>query len=365
MLTRRRCAVKRLLDSSRVSRLLGSANGLYKTSHSCILDKVANHEERQSAHKPVTPVTHEETVRSTMSGYIFDIKRYAIHDGPGIRTTVFFKGCPLRCRWCHNPESWKARPELGLRRSRCVRCGRCVDICTRHAISQGEGGPVTDPQKCALCGACVTACSAGAREIIGRKATVADCLAEVRKDVIFYDQSGGGATFSGGEPLMQPEFLLALLEACRAEGIRTAVDTTCHAEPKIMQRVAPAADLFLCDIKHMNRRSHEQYTGVDNRQILDNIATLAKTGREVIIRIPIIPGFNSDESNLRETAQFVQALQTVRRVDILPYNRGGLEKAVRLTGARDLMQAQVPSDDIMNKIAETLRDYGFEVKTGG
>ena len=224
---------------------------------------------------------------------------------------------------------------------------------------------MTDPQKCALCGACVTACSAGAREIIGRKATVADCLAEVRKDVIFYDQSGGGATFSGGEPLMQPEFLLALLEACRAEGIRTAVDTTCHAEPKIMQRVAPAADLFLCDIKHMNRRSHEQYTGVDNRQILDNIATLAKTGREVIIRIPIIPGFNSDESNLRETAQFVQALQTVRRVDILPYNRGGLEKAVRLTGARDLMQAQVPSDDIMNKIAETLRDYGFEVKTGG
>ncbi len=223
---------------------------------------------------------------------------------------------------------------------------------------------MTDPEKCAVCGACVSACPANAREIIGRKMTVAEVLAEVRKDVVFYDQSGGGATFSGGEPLMQLEFLLSLLAACRAEGVRTAVDTTCYAEPQDLARVAQAADLFLCDVKHMNCEQHEQYTGVGNGQILDNIRMLARTGK-VIIRFPIVPGFNDDQANITATARFVQGLETVRRVDILPYNRGGLEKAVRLVGEVDLMPAQTPDDGKMNAIAATLRGLGFEVKTGG
>jgi len=195
--------------------------------------------------------------------------------------------------------------------------------------------------------------------------TTPEVMAEVRKDVIFYDQSGGGVTFSGGEPLLQSEFLLALLNACRAEGIRTAVDTTCYAAPEVIQRIAPAADLFLCDIKHMIRERHEQYTGVSNDRILENVATLAKAAREVVIRVPIIPGFNDDRANLAETARFVQGLKTIRRIDILPYNRGGLEKAGRLTGKIDLMQAEAPGDGTMNEIAEFLRGWGFEVKIGG
>ncbi len=195
--------------------------------------------------------------------------------------------------------------------------------------------------------------------------TVAEVMAQVKKDTIFYDQSGGGATFSGGEPLMQPEFLLALLAACRAEGIRTAVDTTCHAEPQIVRRTAETADLFLCDIKHMNGPLHRQFTGVGNERILSNIRMLSALAREIYIRIPIIPGFNSGRDNIEQTARFVQSLKTIRRVDILPYNRGGLEKAVRLAGGVDLMQAQTPSDDTMTEIADTLRGYGFEVKIGG
>jgi pyruvate formate lyase activating enzyme len=208
-------------------------------------------------------------------------------------------------------------------------------------------------------------CAAGAREIIGRRMTAAEVMADVRKDVVFYDQSGGGVTFSGGEPLMQPEFLLALLNACRAEGIRTAADTTCYASPEVIQRIAPAADLFLCDIKHMNPERHEEYTGVDNGQILMNIATLTQAAREVVIRVPIVPGFNDDRANIEAIARFVQGLKTVRRIDILPYNRGGLEKTGRLTGAIELMQAQAPSDGTMDEIAEFLRGYGFEVKIGG
>jgi pyruvate formate lyase activating enzyme len=195
--------------------------------------------------------------------------------------------------------------------------------------------------------------------------TVAAVMAQVKKDTIFYDQSGGGVTFSGGEPLMQPGFLLALLAACRAEGIRTAVDTTCDAEPQIVQAVAEVADLFLCDIKHMNNGLHRQYTGVDNERILGNIRMLPGVAKEIYIRIPIIPGFNDSRDNIEQTAQFVQSLRTVRRVDILPYNSGGLEKAVRLTGGVDLMQAQVPSDDTMSEIAATLKAYDFEVKIGG
>lgn len=271
----------------------------------------------------------------------------------------------MRCRWCHNPESWTSAPELGLRRSRCVKCGRCEEVCEQRAVTFAEIGPVADPAKCTLCGKCVNACPNNAWEIVGRKASVSEVMAEIRKDVVFYDESGGGATFSGGEPLMQADFLQALLEACRAEEIHTAVDTTCYARPEIVRRAAQVANLFLCDIKHMNSELHQQYTGIPNDRVLENIRMLAEAGKRIFIRVPIIPGFNSDRANIEQTARFVQSLKTIRRIDILPYNRGGLEKAVRLMGPIDLMQAQAPDDGTMSGIAEVFEGYGFEVRIGG
>jgi pyruvate formate lyase activating enzyme len=208
-------------------------------------------------------------------------------------------------------------------------------------------------------------CTAGAREIIGRRMTVSQVLTEVEKDVIFYDESGGGVTFSGGEPLMQPDFLVALLNRCRALFIHTAVDTSCYAEPEIVKTVAGRADLFLCDIKHMNNEIHERFTRVGNNLILDNIRLISQTGKKIVIRIPIIPGFNDDPANIDATGAFAASLQGVGRIDILPFNRGGTEKLTRLTGRVESMQVEIPVDDRMSEIADNLSKYVFEVNIGG
>jgi pyruvate formate lyase activating enzyme len=311
--------------------------------------------------KPTSPV--ESARRAT--GFIFDIKKYAIHDGPGIRTTVFFKGCPLQCQWCQNPESWKKEPELGLRTDRCVRCGRCVEVCPRQATTMIDGLPSTDPSKCSLCGECVDACMTGAREIIGRKISVGQVMTEIEKDIVFYEQSGGGVTFSGGEPLMQPRFLLMLLIQCQLQRIHTAVDTSCYVKPAFLGKISEKTDLFLCDIKHMDSDMHKRFTGVENNLILDNIKRLSEAGKEIIIRIPIIPGFNDDKTNIEATAKFTTSLSHISRIELLPYNRGGIEKSARLSSDFKLMQAETPNGDKISSTAKILKKYGLAVKTGG
>ena len=304
-------------------------------------------------------------MESETNGLVFDIKKYAIHDGPGIRTTVFFKGCPLNCLWCHNPESRQDRAELGFRKNRCIGCGQCAEACPREAISLVENHPVTDVEKCVLCGRCVDVCIAGAREIIGHRMTVSEVMAEVERDVIFYDQSGGGVTFSGGEPLMQPDFLVALLNRCRALNIHTAVDTSCYAEPDVIKSVAEKTDLFLCDIKHIDNEMHERFTGVGNKLILDNIKLISQAGKKIIIRVPVIPGFNDDPANIEATGEFAASIAGVGRIDLLPFNRGGIEKSARLTRETNSMQIETPDDDKMSEIADNLSKYVFEVNIGG
>ncbi|MDD4857765.1 MAG: glycyl-radical enzyme activating protein [Candidatus Krumholzibacteria bacterium] len=299
------------------------------------------------------------------TGLIFDVKRYAIHDGPGIRTTVFFKGCPLACRWCHNPESQQAAPELVFRRNRCIACRACLDACVRGAISWSEGGPETDVSKCARCGCCAAVCWAEARQIAGRETTVEEVIAEVERDAAFYERSGGGVTFSGGEPLAQIEFLDALLRASRSRGIHTALDTCGLAPWDAIERIRHNVDLFLYDLKIMDDSKHREMTGESNERILENLRSLSRLGHEIRVRIPIIPGVNDNDDSLRAIGAFVSSLNSIPGIDILPYNRMGADKYARLNRPYGLPDIRDLSDERMAGIALMLGLFGLRVKIGG
>jgi len=260
------------------------------------------------------------------SGVVFDLRRYALHDGPGIRTTVFLKGCPLRCDWCHNPESRAPEPQLLVRASRCLHCGACVAACPRGALALRDDGVATDPEACAACGACAEACPAEARELIGRRMTVADVLREVERDRPFFDQSGGGVTISGGEPLAQPDFTRALLAACRERDLHTVLDTSGHAPPEVAVMLAGLADLVLFDLKHPDDERHRAGTGVGNALILDNLRCMLAAGVDVLVRIPLVPGYNDGVADLERAAALVAALEPVPPVELLAFHPAAEEK---------------------------------------
>lgn len=278
------------------------------------------------------------------TGTIFDLKRYAINDGPGIRTAVFLKGCPLDCWWCHNPEGRAPQPQLMVRLNRCQGCGECVLVCPQGAIHL-ENNPVTDFGLCQDCGACAQACLAGARELVGRVASVAELLKEIERDVVFYDQSGGGVTLTGGEPLMQPRFTIELLRACQAHGIHTVLDTSGYAAWTVVEGAARHTNLFLYDLKIMDETRHRQYTGVSNRLILSNLQRLSTGGARIIVRIPLIPGVNDDEHNLRLTRQFLAGLPHLAGVEVLPYHDIAAAKYSALDLSYRLPELTTPSTE--------------------
>ena len=300
-----------------------------------------------------------------IKGFIFDVRRYAIHDGPGIRTTVFLKGCPLSCWWCHNPESQSPAPELVFRAGRCIACGACVEACPEHAISWKETGPEPGPGTCARCGACAEACWAEARAIAGREATVEEVIAEVERDAAFYERSGGGVTFSGGEPLMQIEFLDALLRASRERGFHTALDTCGYAPWESIERIRPMVDLFLYDIKVVDDARHRELTGVSNERILENLRALARLGHAIRIRFPVIPGVNDDADNVKAIGALSKDLPALLGIDIIPNNRMAAEKYARLGRTYRLADAPALSAERTAEIAHALGAFGLRVSIGG
>jgi pyruvate formate lyase activating enzyme len=302
---------------------------------------------------------------NSSTGTIFDIRRYSIHDGPGIRTTVFFKGCPLRCQWCHNPESQDKAPHLFYRQHRCIRCGSCIDACPHAAIDDDGQEIITSQESCTICGACAEACPAQAREIIGREMTVAQVMVEILKDIPFYDESGGGVTFSGGEPLVQRSFLLELLKACKREDIHTALDTCGYASWESLDIIRKYVDLFLFDLKLLDEDTHREFTGVSNLLILDNLNMLSSLGETIILRIPIIPGINDDHGSLHEMGKFASQLPAIKRIDILPYHPTGVDKYQRMHLDYRLGQLKTPTEEDLEGIADLFSSYKFSVQIGG
>ncbi len=291
------------------------------------------------------------------TGVVFDIQRFSVHDGPGIRTTVFLKGCPLRCLWCHNPEGIFPGPELMFFEYKCLSCGTCARVCPEKAIVlvPTEGAkPALDRRKCTGCGICAEACPSGAWRRVGRTITVEELLSALERDALLYDRSEGGVTFSGGEPLFQPEFLLAALKACKERHIHTTVDTSGHAPTSVLAAIAPCTDLFLFDLKPMDEEEHRRYTGVSNHLIHENLRKLVEWGKPVIVRVPLIPGVTDTDRNIQMLVAFLRELRGgIKKVELLPYHDVA-EKYQRLGRPYDMPQLSRPPEERVQELRERI-----------
>jgi pyruvate formate lyase activating enzyme len=295
------------------------------------------------------------------TGRIFDIKRYSVHDGPGIRTTVFLQGCPLSCPWCHNPESRPESAVQGFRPDRCLGCLACSEVCPQD-VKPAPDSPW--PAMCDQCGRCVGICPAGARELAGREVEASVLLAEVERDRLHFEESGGGVTFGGGEPLAQPEFLMTLLRGCRERDLHTAIDTTGFARADLIDDVAELTDLWLFDLKHPDPVAHAALTGEDNVLILENLRRLARAGRVIWLRVPVVPGRTDDPAVLARTAGLARELG-IGRLHLLPLHGVAVGKRRVFDLEPAGVKAAPPDPEALERVADALRTPDLQVIIGG
>ena len=296
---------------------------------------------------------------STIKGTIFNIQRYSIDDGPGIRSTVFMKGCPLRCLWCSNPESQKPWPEVTHRDSVCNKCGRCIEVCDTKAISLDGQGVHIDRESCAGCGKCVEVCIPEALRFIGREMSVDEVFDELVRDIDYYRDSGGGVTVSGGELLFQPEFTTALLKRCQDAGMHTCIDTTGYGDTAALERMLPHTSLVLFDIKHMDPVKHKELTGHSNELILQNLKLIVSRGVPVVVRVPVIPGVNDSDQGITAIARAVAGLSKSIPVNLLPYHRFGMGKYKMLDQQYKLGELVPPTSEKLEGAKQIFESLGL------
>ncbi|HCX62725.1 MAG TPA: glycyl-radical enzyme activating protein [Clostridiales bacterium] len=295
---------------------------------------------------------------------IFNIQKFSIHDGPGIRTTVFLKGCPLKCLWCHNPESQEYEKQILYDAEKCVLCGTCVKVCPKNAIKIEDNILTTDMDKCDFCGLCEIYCIQEARQVVGKHYSVEEVLKEVLKDRIFYEKSGGGVTVSGGEPLMFIDFVEELLKKLKEENIHTAVDTSGAVNFESLERIAEYTDLFLYDIKLMDDEMHKKYIKASNKTILENLKKLSKIHNNINIRLPIIEGVNADTDHIERIIDFIKDLN-IKKVNLLPYHDIAKHKYKKLDMDYEEEKMSKPSEEKMQRFMSMFESKGYEVKIGG
>jgi pyruvate formate lyase activating enzyme len=296
-----------------------------------------------------------------IKGIVFNIQRFSIQDGPGIRTTVFLKGCPLHCAWCSNPESQNFKPEIVHRDSLCNKCGLCIDVCPEKAISIRDKGLSIDRNVCTNCGDCTEVCLPGALKILGQKMSAGEVFLEIKKDTDFFWNSGGGVTASGGEPLVQPDFVAALFKLCQDNGIDTCIETCGYASAEALEKVLPYTSLFLYDVKIRNGKSHREWTGASNKQILKNLEMTLASGVPVTIRVPLIPGINDSDQELKEIARIaMDSLKKPGKVELLPYHKFGMGKYQQLDREYELTELTTQEAPELEKMKGLLESFGLE-----
>lgn len=298
-----------------------------------------------------------------MKANIFNIQKFSIHDGPGIRTTVFFKGCQLKCIWCHNPESQNFKKEILYNKNKCTLCGNCVKTCQNNAIEINNNFLKMNMDKCTFCGDCTVCCINSARQIAGKEYTVDEVMEEVLKDRVFYKNSKGGATLSGGKPLIYAEFVEELLMKLKKENIHTAVDTCGCVDFKVLERVSRYTDLFLYDLKTMDDEKHILYTGVSNINIIDNLIKLSEIHNNINLRLPLIEGINADEDNILGILRLIKKTN-IKKVSLLPYHDIAMHKYEKL-GREYYEYMKRPADEKLEEFKGIFEKEGYKVKIGG